>query len=495
VGACLVALGGLYLCYLVTIPRDAVFFSGDGGLKYLLSQQFLNGDVSPVLQLTATSTGERLWESGLYPFHGPFVYSIEGRRVVSFPLYFPLASTPFVAIMGWRGLYVLPALSVLLLWAWLTHCWRSSGVGAPGISAGLMSAIFAAPLTLYGAIFWEHAPAAFLTSISLVLVIPRARECLRPVTYLVTGLVSGTAVFLRPESIVAVPIFVAATLLCYRNEKWREALIFSTGFAASVGSFLLANHLIYGSPLGLHAHQVIEGAPLFVPLIEVILARAGRFFVEFVRYWPHALFLMAFLPQFMLKASPRRRGALACFVAVLVSVPAVAAIVPNDGGRQWGPRYLMILMPWALYALGTSFDSTLRIASRGLRAASLAAFILLFILGFSVNTWEGRRELARDYRGRILPVKRIVEERPEQFVLVSHWWIAQELASLSQNKTFLWARSYSDYMQARSSLLQDGHDTVLLITVQQFIPSSALGQFTILGHSEHYSVRLVRLED
>jgi hypothetical protein len=134
----------------LSLPKDAVFFSGDGGLKYLMSRQFLRGNVSPDLVFPSASGGGELWKKGLYPFGAPFVYDINNWKIVSFSLYFPLASVPFLAAMGWRGLYVLPAAGVIFAWIWMILCCHAARICTTAVCAVFVSIIFASPLTLYG---------------------------------------------------------------------------------------------------------------------------------------------------------------------------------------------------------------------------------------------------------------------------------------------------------------------------------------------------------
>jgi hypothetical protein len=99
----------------LSFVRGPVFYSGDGGMKLLMTQQFAKGVFTSELRLPAEDWVKGLWASGYYPLEPPFVFEVNDRHVVGQPLTFPAASAPFYALFGYRGLYVLPAASFLLL--------------------------------------------------------------------------------------------------------------------------------------------------------------------------------------------------------------------------------------------------------------------------------------------------------------------------------------------------------------------------------------------
>ncbi|MCD4655016.1 hypothetical protein K8T06_13910 [bacterium] len=238
-------LGVFYLAYLLSLPEDAIFYSGDGGLKYLMSRQFSNGDISPVLILPVTTTANKLLNKGLYPFDAPFVYEIDKRKIVSFPLYFPLISAPFFALLGWRGLYVLPA-AVFFIWIWILHRFRAAKFSITTICIVLFSIVFSSPLTLYGAMYWEHAPAACLGCIPIFLFLRKKNSKQTVLKSIVLGALSGLAVFLRPEVLVCVSISICACLMCLEKQRIKQIYSFSIGFLLSIAIFFVTNRLIYG---------------------------------------------------------------------------------------------------------------------------------------------------------------------------------------------------------------------------------------------------------
>jgi hypothetical protein len=88
----------------------------------------------------------------------------------------------------------------------------------------------------------------------------------------------------------------------------------------------------------------------------------------------------------------------------------------------------------------------------------------------------------------------VIQNQPQQFVVVSHQWIAQELASLADTKEFFWPKSNRDVQLLRSGLLQSGTDSVLVVTYHG-IPPPPLGIYKRLGESRSYVILLATSEE
>jgi hypothetical protein len=489
----LILLGFLYLGYIVTLPKDTVFFSGDGGLKYLMATQFLSGNISPSLVLPSKGAG--LWDNGFYPFDVPFVYTINNRKVVSFPLYFPLLSAPFLGALGWRGLYVLPAVGVILTWLWVLLRCRNVCRSTAAICAALVSLMFASPITLYGGMFWEHAPAVFLASLPLAVVLITPGTVAKPAKVACLGCLSGTGAFLRPELLAVLPATMMSSLLCLERERIREIGSFSLGFLAAVSAFLTANLLIYGHILGMHSSQVLEGGLLSPSHAHKAIELGLLLVTDFLHYWPACVFVFVGFPIALLFPCHLKREMCTCFLTLVVSIPLVAMMVPNAGGKEWGPRYLLMLIPWGAVTLGLVLETILQHGSRWIAASVLALLMLTVTLGVKVNVWDGTKHIADDYRYRISPALKSAAAQPEQYIIITHQWIAQELAALAAKKTFLLVRSRDAVQRAKANLLQQGIHTALLVT---FRGGRAAGEFSIsreVGRSGSYIVSVVEMGD
>ena len=154
---CLVfSLGLLYTLLLQTFVKDEVFFSGDGGLKALLTRQFSRGEYHVDLRLPSPLWVKQLWNKGLYPFQPPFVYVQQNRRYVTFDFLFPLLSSPFYKWFGFRGLRIVPLISTWLIWVLFYIFCKGFELDDKWRALALAVLIFSSNLTIYSAMFWEH---------------------------------------------------------------------------------------------------------------------------------------------------------------------------------------------------------------------------------------------------------------------------------------------------------------------------------------------------
>lgn len=433
------------------VPGE-VFFSGDGGLKALHAGQHMRQGFSVALDLEAEPWVSRLWSEGFYPFKPPFVYQEEGEYIVGFPFLFPLVTAPLYELAGFRGLYVLPLLSLWLLWIrFHMHC-RRIGLEWPYGSTGLALLILASPLTMYGAIFWEHVPAALLAFFGLDFISGShggARGRLHPVLY---GLLAGLAVWLRAEYLCLVAVFVLLALLAARSGRtwW-----FAGGAAASVGAFFAANVALYHHPLGAHSRQVVDTLTL-----SGRIPAAWSFFWDmttgFVLDCPAALVLVAAVPILFVAG---KRDALSSYgraltIMAIAFVILVPMMVPNAGGKQLGPRYILFLAP--LVAL---------LAPITLRRSKIGYIVIAIVLivGCYRSTYSRGAQLIRDYQGRVMPALEVIEGHPSQFVVVANQWTAQELEAAFGTKTFFHAATMEDGVRLAEALAERGVHTFLMV--------------------------------
>ena len=227
---------GIYvLGIMLAQARPGYFYSVDGGFKYLMIQQYLKGDFSTSLPSSRSALQQALWDAGCYPYTPPYVFTKSSDRVPAFPLYFPLLTTPFVKLFGFYGLHILPVIGLVATWILLAVAARRHRFGRWPVLMGMLSLTIASPLTIYGALFWEHSLAAFFAAIPIVVLMPDER-LVRPKTAMLAGIAAGLGVFLRPEMLPLLPILVLLAAL-FRERAARPVLIcFGTGVTLSGSS-------------------------------------------------------------------------------------------------------------------------------------------------------------------------------------------------------------------------------------------------------------------
>lgn len=496
------AAGVLFvLALLATIPAE-VFFNGDAGVKFLLTRQFSEGETRVDLALPAPEWARTLWDGGDYPFHPPFVYEIGEHRYAQYPIWFPLLSAPFYQMFGFRGLYLLPAIALFLHWVAFRALAARLGIPPFPATAALLALVFASPLTLYAAMFWEHTLAVALAFFGVVVAVaPPARGGRRaPIG---AGILAGFSAWLRPEMAWFTLLLAALALAAPVSEgcRFRRRLFAGSMLATALAS-LGAGWILSGSPMGYY------GIPVWRPgqklaLYPEAFAIAGE---NLLYYFPVVLVP----PACLLLAARHWRRALAWpFGALLLVaalfIPVVSLIWPMGGGRQWGPRFLLIVVPVAALLSGLALHRLRTLSPRlgfGIGIALLAGAVGL---GFVRNTVRGGDRVIRDAATRVLPALQYVRRAEEEVVAVSRQWISQDLAAALDRKVFFLTPTFADVARLAAILeRRDVREFVYLALPGEppppplrFEASTGPGQVgfsprRVLGQYVAYEARIVR---
>lgn len=471
-------LGVWWLASLLASVPDDVFFSGDGGLKALMSRQILDGRWAPWLELEQPAWIHELWEAGMYPFRPPFAYQLSGRWYSSFEWTFPALSTPAYALVGHRGLYLLPALSVVAVWlrfAWLLRALRVHPVPT---AAALALLIFATPLTFYAGTIWEHAPAvaiAFAGYADLVLLEhdPRRPRAAR------AGLLLGAACWLRPEAMV----FAVGALVVHSVSRhgWRVAQA-GVAFGTVTGAYLAFNRVVYGEWIGIHAIQVIERERT----ASMWLAESVGHATSLAEIWLERMtftWLALLLAGATLTArGPHGSASRRTLLLVVVAFVGTAAIVPNSGGLQIGPRYLLLLVPLVALLVALGLEQ-LRPATGATRWTLTAIAVLLAAhVGLENVTAESER-IGQSYSVRILPSVRAIKLHPRAGVLFGHHWAAMEMSEvITEARPVVTVDDVLELNTAVETMLRHDLDEVMLVD------GPGVRRFSVRGLQRHGSV-------
>ncbi|MCU0612936.1 MAG: hypothetical protein MUE60_14260 [Candidatus Eisenbacteria bacterium] len=423
------ACGMAYSLLALSLIRGEVFFNGDAGLKALMAKQWARGERSVELKLEAPLWIRQLWDEGCYPFQPPFVYADQGRRFISFPLLFPALSGPFYRAAGFRGLYLIPTLSLWITWAVVDRVARRRGASPRERAWKLTLLVFGSPLTLYGAMFWEHTLAVAVVTIALSLAVPRPGESPTTTRMAGAGMLLGVGAWIRPE-ILALAAGAAIPVTHALRERPATARAFVLGMLLSAGVYVGANTAVSGHPFGYHGMQVTHGFSN-VRHIAAIPRLLIKLPVLFVLFFPP---LLAMIPRPSVLGRHRRdRQEMWVVVGIVAGMTALASMIPNDGGKQWGPRYLLALLPGLVIASpGTPFGRE-GWPGRGRRVAMMVCLAA----GVVVNTGVGMRRLAWDYHSRVLPALEYLTPDRSEVIAVSHQFVAQELEALFDSRTMV----------------------------------------------------------
>jgi hypothetical protein len=439
----------LYLAFLVSSAQPGVFFSSDGGIKYLVVKQLAEGHGFKYMYLPQPQWVQAIWANGFFPIRPPFLYPSPNGYLFVFPPAFQLISSFFYTHFGNPGLLVTPILSTLLLWLGFVLLLLRCGVNPSRIAIGLFVLVFCCPLTIYGATYWEHMTAILLLFAGLSYLV---RPPSAAITALILGLLSGLAAWFRPEALIMNVLYGLALVYLFARERQRTTILFLIGMALGVGSFLLFNKIEFDSFFGIHSRQVlkdsIEGGVDVSPIRNLIANNLIN--------TRHFLFILFILPIAYIWL--RYKRPLAARTLLLLGIALTYCIltpfmVPNDGGRQWGARYFLPLITVVLVAL-LLVDKEWK-----LRYPLWATAILLLVGGydFQHNTYKGGiRTLVWENHHRISPDIKYLNQQPGNVVVVAFPYIAMELGYLFDQKYFFLAPDDSSLRQLLPQLKQQG---------------------------------------
>ncbi|HEV8238263.1 MAG TPA: hypothetical protein VGS57_02725 [Thermoanaerobaculia bacterium] len=449
----LVAAGVALVVWIVLQVPGEVFNSGDGGVKALQARQAAAGSFATTLELPAPPWVRELWARGHYPFERPFVYATPVGRVPQYPFLFPwLSALPYRAL-GFRGFFVLPALALFAVWWVFARAARRAGVPARCRALALTSLVLALPLTVYGAMFYEHTLAVLLLlpACAVVALHERAPSTLR---LALVGALAGTAPWLRSESwCLLAGLGLLAVVRSIRERDWRWMAL-PAAELVTAGADLVTNHVLYGSWFGPHGEQVLGALS-----IHQQLARGAHHLASSLRqmaiFAPLLLALLIALAA--IGASHRRlpRGALALAALILFDLLTVPFVLPVAEGLHWGPRYLLVLMPLLSLLLGLLLPVLSTLPALPRRAVGVALAIAL-VFGAWKNTIEGPRQLADNYRHRVWPALAELRAAPDPVVVVNDQYCSTDLAALVPAKSFLLVHGARELGDVASLLARRG---------------------------------------
>ncbi len=422
------------LCFitslLFTIKKDA-FFSGDAGLKYLMVKQISHGGSYYTIDLNSTAWVKEIWSQGFYPLKSPFVYDSPRGKIVSFPPAFQVISSKLYKWFGFPGLYLVTCLSVPALWLSFIVLLRRAGLRESDIAVGLLLLVFCSPLTVYAALYWEHTLSTFLMFNAVAFLVKPPAS---PVVAAAMGLLAGMSVWLRPEMLLLCGlIFIVLAFNNYGKHSFTN-IVFIVSALSGVIAFFLFNASVYGNILGAHSYQLLENE-------RVTMGRENRSAVlvhinaRLLIYFPFILFTL--LPvAYLTKRKWLPTASWQLSMIVIIFSLTAPFFLPNAGGKQWGPRYFLPLIPTVL----TIFCLTIA----GLKISLLKNRILLALLipvvvySLYVNVYLAYNTVRDDYAFRVKPGLNYLKGIPGDILVVQNQYITQEFAAITnQKKVFL----------------------------------------------------------
>jgi hypothetical protein len=419
---------------------------------------------------------------------------------------FPLMSAPFIATFGISGAYVLPAIGFLLALA--STAWAGVALDrrrSPTLL--ILTTAACTPLLFYGLEFWEHALAVGVAALATAVFV-RNRSTLGLLT---CGCLLGVAVLLRPEAAwYCAGLFVGARWLPSRPTL-RDLAAVCAGMAtvwvpAAATSFIHSGELLGGHVIrnmsGVSedwwwdrirtlrtwlvpsriawmavcllpaaavatrarpvARRALEIAGAMFVVVAAVAAAGGAFGPASVWNAAPAALLIIATPGLGSRQGGRFLAAVAATCSVLVLLTA-----PNDGGGQWGPRYLLFaFIPVAILTA----DAMVAIArSRQVIAVAVVAVLIASSLMVQRSAYKNLRGAKRAY-GRLLEfVER--ESPPGGYVVTDLWWFEQVTAAMYPTRTVLFVDGGASARRALAALAAES-DVAVVRSEQESPPDS-----------------------
>lgn len=299
----------------------------------------------------------------------------------------------------------------------------------------------------------------------------------------------------------------------------KNGLGFEISLWATLGVFFIINKLVYGKFLGIHALLVIEkfsltrrlresweifqdisvGFFVYFPIaiftilyllafiINKISAERNRVVAigilsliallgimvititgglpslkTFVRTWGILVILcfiwMYFASQIELQLTAKMALFYLIGVMFTVGVSLLVDIAPGEvvvGGKQWGVRYLLILLPFFAFLAVEQLHYLRQQGKPLISYFSLFLFAIFLVMGLHKNLYEGTSFFYRTHQGVAPAIEKIRDNRNE-VVAVSHQYAAQVLESpLNQEKLFFRVDDENDLSKLVEGLVKE----------------------------------------
>jgi hypothetical protein len=188
-----------------------------------------------------------------------------------------------------------------------------------------------------------------------------------------------------------------------------------------------------------------------------------------LRYFPLSIVVIPAGLLFVLNPDNDRfrRGFSLCLVALGI-ILCVPPIVRYEGGRQWGPRYILLAVPLIVLAAGLVVEWARRQKSPALFVAPVVACMAW---GAWINTPGMTRSLYHNYATRMIPL-RYVRSVSTPAIAVTHQFVTQQLVAALDEKPFFLTKSPAQLRMLTRALYRRGFRSHILLchTLHNFYP-------------------------
>lgn len=521
-----IILGGiLFSLYLQTQVADGVYFSGDGGLKALLAKQLASGEFRFDLAPPEAVWINELWNAGLYPYDEPYVYQVAEKYYITFPYTFPLVTAPFYALFGYRGLYLIPLVSCWVIWlVFYLDCLKLK-LSNLVTALGLVCLIFSSYLTIYSAMYWEHSLAVALAFTGLSLWFFFNRQQASTIRTIFSGILIGLAVWFRPEFMCVVVILINLAILTNNNYlgkkilfldlqklqpitfPLKQQLILIISMLVTVAVFFASNQIIYGHAVGIHGIQMVEPITLsdrFTGFWHNLIGMSWDLGIYLPIIFLPILYLLFYLGE---KLFFRKKNIiqfdilyLIIYLAILAFIIGTALLVPVGtagliaGGKQWGVRFLLILVP--IITLLTAVQLQQVITNQTLKYIAIIILVFLAAIGINKNVIGATKSLTQNNLVTA-PALEYLQADNNLYIAISQQFVGQVLeAATKEKEIFFTIDTLSELIQFSQALIaQKQHKFTYICYPHRTceLPHISAGNLELKQNRQQYQIEFNKL--
>lgn len=380
------------------------FWSPDSAVRFVQVESLRRAGLR---DLAVPYPAEALDPEGQYFPAGPwFHFMRSGKHYLAYAPYFSMLAAAAYEAVGWPGLILWPSFGGILAVV-VTYGVLRSRARSVALPAAVTLAV-GTPLLIYSGVFWDHTLAVGLAAAALGLIVGRV-QATRPGAggLVLAGALLGLGTWLRNEMYLLTAAATLVWLVT-ADRRVSGGLALATGAVLTVGLQWMINVRLYGAPMGYKGQGLVTGRVGEAVeagtgrLAPWISDKLGNFYYQlvspnFYAFDPVSVMAGTITAALLLgaglavRAGIRRRvrwlvlagGAAATATAILVtsSRTSISGLLPampfvilllvgglaagwerylwrvcalfaagviatgTHGGLQWGPRYLLPIVP------------------------------------------------------------------------------------------------------------------------------------------------------
>jgi hypothetical protein len=183
----------------------------------------------------------------------------------------------------------------------------------------------------------------------------------------------------------------------------------------------------------------------------------------------------------------------------IIGVSLLVDYAPGEvivGGKQWGNRYVLLLLPWLSLLAVQELENVCQVTRQFPKNFSFAIVGLLLIIGLHKNLYSGNLFFTNSYQG-VSPAIQALRERPEKFVVVSHQYAAQMLEpALGDDKIFFRADDETSLSQLATALKSQNQVNFIYVCYpyrECRLPEMSTEQLKFTSNEGQFMIKLSQL--